>query len=341
MIEIDGSQGEGGGQILRTALSLSMITGEAFRIDNIRAKRSRPGLMRQHLTAVRAAAEISEASVGGAEIGASTLTFRPGGVRPGDYIFAIGTAGSTTLVLQTVLPALMQASAPSRLTLEGGTHNPHCPPFDFLETAFLPILRRQGVGVAATLERPGFYPAGGGRFIVEIEPAMSLARLDINTRGAAVSRHAVVTVANLPFEIASREAKAIGREMEWSESEVTMRTETRSQGPGNVLVLTVAFEEVTEVFTGFGERGVSAENVVARAAKNLRRYLASDAAVGPHLADQLLLPFALAGGGSFTTLRPSQHALTNAEVIKAFLPLRPVFRQDGDKLWRVEIGPAG
>lgn len=152
---------EGGGQILRTALSLSIVTGESFRIEKIRAGRKKPGLLRQHLTAVQAAAKISGAKIEGADLGSQQLTFKPGKVQPGDYSFAVGTAGSATLVLQTILPALIIGSKPSTLTLEGGTHNPHAPPFDFLQKTFLPILNKMGSKVSAKLERPGFYPAGG------------------------------------------------------------------------------------------------------------------------------------------------------------------------------------
>src|SRR5262245_57066518 len=173
ILTIDGSHGEGGGQILRSSLALSMVTGTPFRIENIRAKRKKPGLMRQHLTAVNAARQVSSAGVDGAAIGSTELVFHPGTVRPGDYQFAVGTAGSTTLVLQTVLPALLCAGGSSRLSFEGGTHNPFAPPFDFLERAFLPLMNRMGPKVAATLERPGFYPAGGGRFTVTIEASKS------------------------------------------------------------------------------------------------------------------------------------------------------------------------
>jgi len=170
MIWIDGSFGEGGGQILRTALSLSLATGIPFRIENIRAGRKNTGLLRQHLTAVRAAAEIGSAEVEGATLGSSALTFSPGAVRAGEYRFAVGTAGSGTLVFQTILPALLRAPAPSRVIIEGGTHNEFAPPFDFLATTLLPLIRRMGARVSLTLERYGFYPAGGGRFVAVIEP---------------------------------------------------------------------------------------------------------------------------------------------------------------------------
>jgi RNA 3'-terminal phosphate cyclase (ATP) len=255
MLTIDGSRGEGGGQVLRSSLALSLASGTPFRIERIRAGRARPGLMRQHLTALEAAAAVGQATVEGAAIGSREVVFRPGRVRAGEYRFAVGTAGSTTLVLQTVLLPLLLADAPSRLTLEGGTHNPYAPPFDFLAAAFLPLLRRMGARVEARLERAGFYPAGGGRLTVEI--------------GA----------------------------------------------PG---ALTQS-EHVTEVFTGFGQVGVRAEAVAEQAVQEAQHYLAADVPVGPHLADQLLLPLALAGGGSFRTMPLTRHATTNIAVIGQFL----------------------
>src|SRR5689334_15022558 len=175
VLTLDGAAGEGGGQILRSALALSLATGTPFRLDRIRGKRRPAGLLRQHLTALNAATEIGDAEVIGAQIGSSTITFTPRAVNPGTYRFAVGTAGSTTLVLQTVLPALMTASGPSELVLEGGTHNPFAPPFDFLARAFLPLIERMGPRFEASLERPGFYPAGGGKFQLRIDPAARLA----------------------------------------------------------------------------------------------------------------------------------------------------------------------
>ncbi|MFO7496188.1 MAG: RNA 3'-terminal phosphate cyclase, partial [Desulfobacterales bacterium] len=171
MVQIDGAQGEGGGQVLRTALALSLVTGQAFEIRRIRAGRERPGLMRQHLAAVRAAAAVGSGRVEGVSIGSARVTFVPGDVKPCSYRFTVGSAGSATLVLQTVLPALALAGGPSTVVLEGGTHNPFAPPFDFLQKAFLPLVGRMGPQVTVALQRPGFFPAGGGRFTARITPA--------------------------------------------------------------------------------------------------------------------------------------------------------------------------
>jgi RNA 3'-terminal phosphate cyclase (ATP) len=215
LLTIDGSQGEGGGQILRSALALSLVTGRPFRIFHLRAGRARPGLLRQHLCAVRAAAEIGGAVVTGADLGSSELVFEPHTVRSGSYTFAVGSAGSATLVFQTVLPALMLAEETSTLELEGGTHNPAAPPYDFIARAFLPLLGQMGPRVSVTLERPGFYPAGGGRFVATIEPTLKLTPIDLEERGALLSRSASATVAALPRRIAERELARLAERLDW------------------------------------------------------------------------------------------------------------------------------
>ena len=339
LITIDGSAGEGGGQVLRTSLGLSLVTGRAFCIEKIRARRKKPGLLRQHLTAVRAAAQIGRAEIDGAEIGSGKLTFTPGEIRPGEYRFAVGTAGSATLVLQTVLPALTTAAATSKLTLEGGTHNPWAPPFDFLEKAFLPIVRCMGPVVEATLVRPGFYPAGGGVFHVTIEPERSLQRIDLPERGQIVSRHVRALVSRLPIKIAEREVNTIGKHTGWPDECFAVRN-VDSPGPGNCVIVEIESEHVTEVFTGFGRKGIPAEKVAENLIREVERYLAADVPVGEHLADQLLVPMALAGGGSFETLTPSLHTQTNVEVIRRFLDVEICTEEIDEDVWQVTIAGA-
>jgi RNA 3'-terminal phosphate cyclase (ATP) len=320
MLTIDGSRGEGGGQIFRTSLTLSLVTGTPFRIDRIRAGRAKPGLMRQHLTALEAAAAVGEADVDGAVVGAQEIVFRPKRLRPGTYRFAVGTAGSAGLVLQTILLPLVIARARSSVTLEGGTHNPAAPPFEFLAEAFLPLLRRMGAAVDARLERAGFYPAGGGRMTIDVTDRGSLASVHLVQRGRTLRRRARALVSRLSRQIADRELAVIRSRLGWDgdELEVVMLSEGMA-GPGNVVLLSLESEHVVEVFTGFGEIGVRAEAVAERVAQEARRYLAADVPVGPHLADQLLLPMALAGGGAFRTVPLSRHASTNLEVIGQFL----------------------
>jgi RNA 3'-terminal phosphate cyclase (ATP) len=313
-ITLDGAQGEGGGQILRTALSLAMLQRRSLRLHNIRAGRSKPGLMRQHLVCVRAAAEISGADVVGAEIGSTALSFRPGAIRPGHYEFRIGSAGSTLLVLQTVLPALLQAGGRSSLILEGGTHNRMAPSADFIAAAFLPQLARMGAEVSMTVERHGFYPAGGGRLRIDIAPA-TLSPLALHERGTALGIDATALVRSLPRHVGERECETAATRFSLTHREI--RELPGGPGPANALVLAARFDHVSEVVVGLGEQGLSAEVVASRACDELRAYLAHGAPVGEHLADQLLLPLVLSGG-SFVTGRPSTHLETNAAVIRAF-----------------------
>jgi RNA 3'-terminal phosphate cyclase (ATP) len=334
MIVVDGSQGEGGGQMLRSCLSLSMISGRPLRIEKIRAKRSKPGLMRQHLTAVQAAQQVSNAKVKGAEIGSTSLVFEPGEVRPGDYRLAIGTAGSTTLVLQTLLPALLGAASASRVTLEGGTHNPLAPPWDFLDRTFLPLLRRMGAGIAAGLEKHGFYPAGGGRVVAEIEPCAKLSRLELLRLGETRPASARILVSHLPEHVARREAKTIVEMTGWRPEAVTI-DQVESPGPGNVVLIHLDEGELVETFVAFGEKGVTAENVAAEAVHIYRRHYARQVPVGEHLADQLLLPMALGEGGAFLTGPLSRHATTQIELMERFLPVR--IETSGDEPGRVLV----
>lgn len=336
MIIIDGSEGEGGGQVVRNACALSLVTGTPVRIENVRAKRSKPGLMRQHVTAIEAACVIGGAECQGLAVGSSALTFRPGRVVPGEYHFAVGTAGSTGLVLQTVLMPLVLADTPSRLVLEGGTHNMLAPPFDFIAKCFLPIINRMGPRVEARLIRHGFYPRGGGRIEVDITPA-SLAPIDCIERGALLERSACAYFAGLPFDIADREIKAAQKGLSWTERECFVRELPEDQGPGNILLLETRFEHCTEIVSGFGELGVPADRVAKRAVGRMLGYLESSAVAGPYLADQLLLPFALAGGGRFTTVKPSQHSFTASDVIAMFLGKRCAFthRDDGSHLMEI------
>jgi RNA 3'-terminal phosphate cyclase (ATP) len=328
MITIDGAEGEGGGQILRTALALSLVTGQPFRIVNIRAGRKKTGLLRQHLTAIYAAIEVGDAVADGAEMGSQELVFRPEKIRTGDFRFAIGTAGSVTLVLQTVLPALMLAGKPSTLILEGGTHNPFAPPFDFLVRTFLPQLARFGPQVQATLERPGFYPAGGGKINVQITPAARLIGVELLSRGDDQGRRVVAHLAGLQESIAHRAFEQIAKRMNWTADVFEIRTHPTECGPGFVLIAEVASQEIAETFIAFGERGLRTEHVADALVDAVRDYLASDAPVGELLADQLLLPLALAGEGAFRTVRLSRHTRTNMAIIERFLPVQ--FRCEAD-----------
>lgn len=339
MLTIDGSLGEGGGQILRTSLALSILTRTPVTIERIRAGRPKPGLMRQHLTAVLAAQQISGAKLTGGEIGSQRIVFEPGEVVAGEHTLKIGTAGSAGLVLQTVLPPLMMAGAASTVAIEGGTHNPKAPTVDFLREVFLPQLVRIGPQVALTQERAGFYPAGGGRIVAQITPCAreAMQPLMLLERGEATEeRGAWAVVSNLPNHIARREIGLIGDQMGWTERMLHSLV-WPSPGPGNVVWIKLGYEHVTELFTALGAKGKSAEEVADEALKEARAYMANGAPVGEYLADQLLLPMALAGGGSLCCTPPSMHTRTQAEIIEKFLEVEFRFERMDGRRWRVDV----
>ncbi len=334
-IQLDGISG--GGQMLRSALSLAMVTGRPFRMTNIRGKRSRPGLMRQHLTCVRAAMEISGGTADGAEIGSTELVFRAGKVRGGSYRFAIGTAGSTTLLLQTLLPALWMAEESSTLRLEGGTHNPMAPPYEFIARVFLPVLEKMGARASVNLEAAGFAPAGGGILHAAVEPCAKLLPLGLTERPAEGESRLRVLYRHLPLAIAGRMLDAALEVFPCKDAAV----ENCEPGPGAGICCLVEsdFGGVREITSAFGEKGVGAEQVGRRAAKTMQDYIGSGVPVGRRLADQLLLPMALAGGGSFLTMSLDSHVPANLAVIGKFLDVRFSTTETERGRWRVEARP--
>lgn len=340
MITIDGSQGEGGGQILRTSLALSAITGTPVTITNVRAKRPKPGLQRQHLVAVLAAARVCGGQVEGAELGSRQLTLHPQQPIAGDYRFDIGSAGSCTLVLQTVLPILLHADGPSTVTITGGTHNGMAPPVEFLAESFLPVLHRVGISASLELQRHGFYPAGGGAIRATIQPAFGknggTVPFELLERGKAIDRRAEVLIANLPAHVASREAQAVKHGLHWSHDEVDER-EVRADGPGNAIIARLRHANLTTVVSAFGELRKPAEKVAQEVVKQIRRHSEAGVPVCEHLADQLLLPLALGAGGRFRTVAPSDHTTTNAAIIAMFLGEVVTMAQQGADDWLVTV----
>ncbi len=326
-IHLDGATGEGGGQILRTGLALSLCTGRPLQITRIRAGRAKPGLMRQHLACVLAAQAISDATVTGATLGSQDLHVTPGPVRAGDHDFAVGTAGSCLLVLQTVLPPLMLADAPSRLRLQGGTHNPMAPPFHFLERCFAPLVRRTGVGLSLTLRRMGFYPAGGGEVEALIEPAIDGPQpFDLMERGAPIEAFAEAVSPGLPRSVSQRELAALARLLGWESEQLRELPCRQNEGPGNALMATLVHEHSTDLLIQLGERGQSAEAVASALARAVRAAQADEGAVGEHLADQWALPLALAVLNTGRAARYSvgtltEHTRTNFGVIAQALPV--------------------
>lgn len=320
MLTLSGQNG--GGQILRSALTLSMITGQPFRLTKIRGGRPKPGLARQHLTCVKAAAEICDGAVDGAEMGSTEIIFHPGKVTGGNYEFAIGTAGSTTLLAQTLLPALWQAENNSSLILQGGTHNPMAPPMNFLERAYLRALKKMGVSIHSELTRFGFVPAGGGEIIFKMEGAQKTQPLDLLERGEEISRHIHCLCAHITGPVAEKETSALLKALDWTEDTVIIEHTQNSDSSGNILAAEIKFAHVTERVSSFGEMRKPSSQVASDVAKMIKNYLSSDAVVGRNLADQLLLPMALAGGGSILTSAPSNHVTTNIAVIESFLPVK-------------------
>ncbi|MDY7080780.1 MAG: RNA 3'-terminal phosphate cyclase [Chloroflexota bacterium] len=329
MVVIDGSRGEGGGQVLRTALALSVLTGRAMRIEHIRAGRKKPGLRPQHLTGVRAAAAVCGACLEGAELGSQTLVFAPGGpAQPGEYSFDVadaaqgGSAGSVGLVLQTVLLPLALAQGKSYLALQGGTHVPWAPSVSYLEHVFLPNLERMGVRAQIELARWGFYPVGGGELRVQITgQEETLHPVLLTERGELQRVWGTAAVMNLPAHIPQRMAARARNVL----AEAGLRAQIeprrlRGAGPGAGIFLFAGYAHATAGFTAYGRKGLPAERVAETACQELLTHHRSDAPVDPHLADQLVLPMALAGGESrVSTWRVSQHLLTNVWVVRQFL----------------------
>jgi RNA 3'-terminal phosphate cyclase (ATP) len=305
-----------------------MLTGQPFRLTRIRGARSKPGLARQHLTCVKAAATVCEGAVDGAEMGSTEIIFHPGEVKAGDYHLAIGTAGSTTLLAQTLLPALWQADGSSSLTLEGGTHNPMAPPFDYLARVYLPVLKKMGLSIKTSLDRYGFVPAGGGRIHFELPGGQKPEPLELLERGEEEERRIHCLLAKVPPEVARKETSALCQQLDWKEETVFIESTDHSDCSGNVLAAEIRHANLTERVSAFGAYGKTSKQVAREVAKTMKGYLDSGAVVGRHLADQLLLPMALSGGGKIHTSALSTHVKTNREVIEKFLPIRFCFEPE-------------
>ena len=345
-VDLDGSHGEGGGQILRTALSLSLLTGRPFRMTSIRANRDKPGLRPQHLKAVEAAALLGQAEVTGAKAGSRNLVFRPGAYSPRDLTFDIGTAGSTSLVLQTLhLPLAMRAESAVRVVLTGGTYNPKAPAYPFLEHTWRAFLAAFGLPIALAMPVAGFYPRGGGRLEAWIEPTMPRAWVQTG-RGSSRRILGIAGVANLRDSIAERlRDRAMQRLREHGLTALVEIETVRWPSPGQGAALGLIAEHegaIPATFVGLGQRGKPSEDVADEAVNQLLEFEAVDqAAVDPHSADQILLPLALAEGRSiYTVSQITDHLRTNAATIRAFLDRPIVIEEPGieGRPWRVIVG---
>ncbi len=321
MLELDGSFGEGGGQILRTCLSMSLLTGRSFQLSNIRAGRAKPGLQPQHLTSVRAAATIGQAQTRGASRGSSSLAFEPGEVQAGSYRFDVGTAGATGLVLHTVyLPLALRGGQPSELTIIGGTHVPASPCYHFLETTWRRYMERCGIRVSLRMNRPGFYPRGGGEIQAFVQPCAKPISLHLRSTKPTEAR-GFSAVAGLDAGIARRQARRAASRLQQYGLKCGFREEQWPGGPGSVLAVELDTDPVPTLFFALGERGKPAERVADDAVEQAVAYLDSDeAAVDAHSADQLVLPLAWAEGASeFRVAQITKHLTTNIFVIRNFL----------------------
>jgi RNA 3'-terminal phosphate cyclase (ATP) len=323
MIQIDGSLGEGGGQVLRSSLTLSLLTKYDFQITNIRSRRSNPGLRAQHLKAVEAAASVGRAGVQGAELGSTALSFHPEAIHPGRYSLEISTAGAASLVLQTIFLPLALAGAGSTITITGGTHVNWSPSYHYLELQWLPFMRRIGFNADLKLQLAGFYPEGGGHMTAAIPPNSAISPLHITERRRLRQIRGISAIANLPRHIAERQREQVIRRLgdRFYLNDIRL-VELPARFKGTMLLLLAEFEKSQACYFSLGEIGKPAERVADDAVDQMEEFLSTDGAIDQYLADQLLLPLALARGQSeLRTSKITQHLLTNAEVIRQFLPV--------------------
>lgn len=341
-LAIDGAHGEGGGQVVRTAVALAAITGQTIAVDNIRARRETPGLGAQHVAAVRAVAALCDAEVEGLAVGAGTFSFTPGVLRGGDFRFDIGTAGSVSLVLQALLPVMVAARAPCRVTLTGGTDVPLAPPIDYLQWVLLPMLARMGAHVHLEVRRHGYYPRGGGEVHVACTGG-DLRPLILGTPGTLSVVRGVAHVAGLSVGVADRMRRAAVDRLRLGglkPAQIDARAlgQNEAIGSGGAIVA-VAVTDSTRIGAAWvAERGVRAEEIGEAVGAELSADFLSGAAVDVHAADQLLVYLALAGGGGFTARTVSSHAATAMWLIEKFLPVRFSIEERG-RLTRVTVTP--
>jgi RNA 3'-terminal phosphate cyclase (ATP) len=323
-IVIDGGYGEGGGQILRTSLSLAVITGNSLKLVNIRGGRKKPGLRPQHLAAVRACASVCGAKLDGAELGARKITFIPGDIAPGSYEFHIGTAGAATLVLQTILPALSMANGESSLLVSGGTHVPWSPPYHHVAQVFVPTINQLGFKCEPQIKQWGWYPKGGGVIQARVQPYSALGSFNLDQPFELRRVSGISASSRLPEHIRVRQKNQVEARLQKAgiQGEIEL-VDVHARNPGTLLFLCVQGKDSLAGFSSLGARGKRAERVADEAADDFFHFLESGAAYDCHLADQLLIYLASeAGKHQFTTSKVTQHLLTNAWVIEKFLPVK-------------------
>lgn len=323
MKNIDGAIGEGGGQVLRTCLALSIVTGQGFNIQNIRAGRKNPGLRPQHLSALKLAADISNAKVGGAVIGSTQVSFSPQSAQAGKYKLDIGTAGSTLLVLQTIYLPLCLLERPSSFSISGGTHVPYAPSFDYIDQHWSYYMKRIGIEINCELSLAGFYPRGGGRILVNVTPVESIKPLNINQRGDLKQIRGISAVSNLERRIAERQRERVINRLgsKYPLNDIRIK-QIPSKYKGTTLFLVCEFDNSQSCYFSLGALGKPAEQVADEVCDKIENFLSTDSALDEYLADQLLLPLSFANGNStFSIAKVTSHLLTNAQVIQEFMPI--------------------
>ncbi len=343
MIELDGARGEGGGQILRSALALAALTGRPFKLQNIRANRPKPGLQPQHLMCVKAAGAICGAVYKGASVGSAILYFEPGPVKAGTYTFSIGTAGATSLVLHTIaLPLALRGAAPSKVTVTGGTHNAYAPCFHFNAVTWGGYLKKLGIDIDQEMTRPGFYPRGGGEVTAAIHPCPRVRGLTLTTVPELTTAGGFSAVAGLPEGIARRQARRLSVRLksEGVESHIPLE-EWEAANPGTVAAVVFRQAPVPTLFFGLGERGKPAESVADDAADEALRYRAAGAPVDPHSADQLLLPLVFSPDASvYRTSEITRHLTTNIDTVRAFVDREVTLEGREGEPGTIRVAPA-
>lgn len=341
-LTIDGSHGEGGGQTLRTSLTLAALTGRAVILTRIRAGRDKPGLKAQHLAAIRAAAAVCAAETEGAELGSTQLSFVPNvPVAPGVYHFDIGTAGAATLVMQTLLPLLALAGGPSRVTVTGGTHVSFAPPAEHLTEVFLPIVAAHGLAAEIAATTVGFMPRGGGALTLTTPGSSRLRPFTLTERGPIQTITAHIITSGLPAEVGRRGAAAVETALRGLPLTVSVR-DVPSPGVGAAVVLIAECEGSRAGFSALGQRGRPMEAVAGEACVALKDWLKTGATCEEHLADQLVLPAALASGTSrWTTVRVTDHLRTVLWVVPQFLDVEAALTERGDGTGEVTVRGAG
>jgi RNA 3'-terminal phosphate cyclase (ATP) len=343
MVELDGSHGEGGGQILRSSLALSILTGRPFKLVNIRANRAKPGLAPQHLTCVRAAGTICSATYKGAAVGSSVLYFEPGELKAGDYTFRIGTAGATGLVLHTVyLPLALRGRGDSRVTVTGGTHVAHSPCYHFNAVTWAAYLRKIGFDIELDMPRPGFYPRGGGEILATIRPCERARGLTLTTCPELTTAGGFSAAASLPESVGHRQARRLAFRLKQAGLEPHIPEEQWDNGPSTVAAVILRQAPVPTLFFGIGARGKPAEAVADEAADQAIAFRDARRPVDPHSADQIVLPLAFSPDASeYRTSEVTRHLLTNIDTIRRFVDRDISVEGEEGSPGIVRIGPTG